>query len=78
MSYQENFGSSPNRVGEKGTEIFSALGVRSAHGGTESAGKTRNRERLLGFRKTPVPDPLSENRILAQAQGTKEFSDPDR
>ena len=34
-------GSSPNRVGGKETEIFSAQGGHSAHFGTESAGITR-------------------------------------
>jgi len=57
--------------GRKVTEIFSAQGVRPAHGGTESAGKTRISEQLLGFRKAPVPDPLSEIRILAQTGETK-------
>jgi hypothetical protein len=60
-----NKGSSPNRVGGKGTERFSAQGVRPVHDGTESAGTTRIRERLLGFREAPVPDALSENRIPA-------------
>ncbi len=56
-------GSSPNRVSGKETEICSAQGVRSTHGGTESAGNTRIPDRSLGFRKAPVPDPLSEDRI---------------
>jgi hypothetical protein len=65
-------------VSEKGKGIFFAQGVRSAHGGTESAGKTRIPERLLGFRKAPVPDPLSQNRILLQTRAAKEISDPNR
>ena len=44
------FGSSPDIVGGKGTESFSAQGVRPVPGGTESAGPTRIPERLLGFR----------------------------
>jgi hypothetical protein len=51
-------GSSPNRVGGKDTRGFSAPGVRPVPGGTESAGTTRIPERLPGFRKAPVPDPL--------------------
>jgi hypothetical protein len=38
----------------------------------------RTSERLLGFRKAPLLDPLSENQILAQVRITKEFSDPNR
>jgi hypothetical protein len=52
--------------------------VRLAHGGTESAGKIRISEQLLGFREAPVPDPLPENRILAQTLAAKEISDPNR
>jgi len=33
--------------------------VRPAHGGTESAGKNRIPERLLGFRKTPAREPFA-------------------
>jgi hypothetical protein len=51
-------GSSPNRVGGKDTRGFSAPGVCPVPGGTESAGTTRIPERLPGFRKAPVPDPL--------------------
>jgi len=56
--------------------MFSAQGVRPAKGGTESAGTTRYPERLPGFRKAPVPDPLSPNRIPAPMPTTKSFSDP--
>jgi len=59
-------------------EAFSAQGVRSLHGGTESAGTTRIPELLPGFRKAPVPGPLSPNRFPAQVRPTKKISDPDR
>jgi hypothetical protein len=64
--------------GWKGTEIFFAQGVRPAPGGTESAGTTRIQERLLGFRKAPLPDLLSKNRIPVPIRITKSFSDPNR
>jgi len=65
-------------VGEKGTEIFSAQGVRPAHDGTESAGTTPIPERLPGFRKESVPDPLAPNRNPGPRGTTKSFSDPNR
>jgi hypothetical protein len=57
--------------GSKGTEIFSAQGVRPVPDGTESAGTTMIPERLLAFRKAPVPDPFAENRIPAPIRPTK-------
>jgi hypothetical protein len=61
------FGSSPNRVGGKDTRGFSAPGVRPVPGGTESAGTTRIPERLPGFRKAPVPDPLRKTESPLQS-----------
>jgi hypothetical protein len=60
------------RVHAEKTKAFQ--GGPPAHGGTESAGTTRIQERLLGFRKAPVPDPLSKNRIPAPIRITKSFS----
>ena len=61
-----------------GYRNISAQGVRPAHGGTESAGTTRIRERLPGFRKAPVPDRLPENRIPVPIPATQSFSDANR
>jgi hypothetical protein len=60
-------GSSPNRVGGKDTRGFSAPGVCPVPGGTESAGTTRIPERILRFRKAPVPDSLRKTESQLQS-----------
>jgi hypothetical protein len=64
---RKKYGSSPNRVGGKDTRGFSAPRVRPLPGGTESAGTTRIPERLPGFRKAPVPDPLRKTESPLQS-----------
>jgi hypothetical protein len=64
---RKKIGSSPNRVGGKDTGGFSAPGVRPVPDGTESAGTTRIPERILRFRKAPVPDPLRKTESQLQS-----------